>query len=333
VSPPRVSVVLPFRDAASTLGEALDSLRAQTLDDFECLLVDDGSSDASPTIAAACATGDRRFRLLTAGGGLVEALNRGIAEARAALIARMDADDIAHPERLALQQNALARDATLSAVGCLVDCFPAETAGAGMRRYVEWLNGLITPEAMRAAIFVESPIAHPSAMLRRDALSAVGGYRDTGGPEDYDLWLRLVLDGHRLGKVPRTLLRWRDAPRRLSRTDARYARASFFATKLAHFSRAVAPGTALQIWGAGPTGRAWARAVQARGYPLRRFVDIVPRRWGRRLGGVPIEPPGAPDPSAGFGLVAVGTPEARAWIEARFSAFDLRPWRDYLSVA
>jgi glycosyltransferase involved in cell wall biosynthesis len=333
VSSPRVSVVLPFRDAAATLGEALDSLRVQTLDDFECVLVDDGSTDASPKIAAACAAVDARFRLLRAGGGLVDALNRGIADARAPLIARMDADDLARPERLARQHDALAGEPTLSAVGCLVDCFPPETAGAGMRRYVEWLNSLVTPEAIRAAIFIESPIAHPSAMVRRDALNAVGGYRDTGGPEDYDLWLRLVLDGHRLGKVPLMLLRWRDAPRRLSRIDARYARARFFATKLAHFPRAVPPGTTLQIWGAGPAGRAWARALRTRGYTLRRFIDIAPQRWGRRLAGVPVEPPDVPDPSAGFGLVAVGAPAARAWIEAWFSQHDLRPWRDYLSVA
>ncbi|MEO8601525.1 MAG: glycosyltransferase [bacterium] len=330
---PRVSVVLPFRDAAATLGEALDSLRVQTLADFECLLIDDASRDASRQIAADYVASDARFRLLDGGHGLVDALNRGVAAAGAALIARMDADDISLPERLARQADTLMADPTLSAVGCLVECFPAADTGAGMRRYVEWLNSLVTPEAIRAAIFVESPIAHPSAMLRRDALCAIGGYRDTGGPEDYDLWLRLVLDGHRLGKVPLPLLHWRDGSGRLSRVDPRYARAGFFATKLAHFSRAVPSTTGLQIWGAGPTGRAWARALRERGYRVSRFVDVAPQRWGRRLGGVPVEPPGDPDASAGFALVATGSPGARVSIEALFTTHELRPWRDYLSVA
>lgn len=333
MSAPAVSVVLPFRDAADTLGAALDSLRAQSLGHFECLLVDDGSRDASSAIAATYCTGDARFRLLRAGGGLVDALTRGIAAARAPLIARMDADDLAHPERLARQCAALERDPSLSAVGCLVECFPAASAGAGMQRYVAWLNSVVTPEAIRDAIFVESPIAHPSAMLRRGALTAVGGYRDGDGPEDYDLWLRLILDGHRLAKVPETLLQWRDTPGRLSRTDRRYAPRSFFATKLAHFPRAVPPTRPVQIWGAGPTGRAWARALRARGYTVRRFVDIAPQRWGRVLAGIPVVQPGPPDREDGFALIAVGTPGARAWIETWLAQHALRPWRDYLAVA
>lgn len=333
MSIPPVSVVLPFRDAAATLGAALDSLRTQSLSEFECLLVDDGSRDESPAIAAACAAGDARFRLLAAGGGLVDALNRGIGAARAPLIARMDADDLAHPDRLARQCELLARDASLSAVGCLVECFPADQAGAGMQRYVSWLNSVVSAEAIRDAIFVESPIAHPSAVLRRAALASVGDYIESDGPEDYDLWLRLVLAGHRLAKVPETLLRWRDSPGRLSRVDRRYARRRFVATKLAHFPRAVPATTPLQIWGAGPTGRGWARALIARGYRVDRFIDIAPQRWGRRIAGVPVERPLAPDRRNGFILIAVGAPGARAWIEAWLAQHALRPWHDYLAVA
>ena len=106
-----------------------------------------------------------------------------------------------------------------------------------MRRYATWLNALCTPDAIRDALFVESPIAHPTAVITRAALDGVGGYRDTGGPEDYDLWLRLLLAGHRAAKVPEVLLSWRDSPRRLSRVDPRYHRRRFFATKVEHFAR------------------------------------------------------------------------------------------------
>jgi glycosyltransferase involved in cell wall biosynthesis len=330
VSSPDVSVVLPFRDAAATLRESIDSLREQTLWRFECLLVDDGSSDDSADIATTAATGDPRFRVLRGGAGLVAALNLAIGAARAPLIARMDADDICLPERLAAQCDALSADETLSGVGCLVECMSADAEG--MRRYVEWLNSVVTPEAIRAAIFVESPLAHPSVMLRAEIVRRAGGYRSTGGPEDYDLWLRLVLSGHRLGKVPRLLLRWRDSPHRLSRRDARYSAAQFLATKLAHFPSAVSPAQTLEVWGAGPTARAWGRALQARGYRLRRFVDIAPRRWGRSLLGVPIEPPQQVDDAA-FALVAVGSRGAREWIEAHLAAHGLAPWRNYLCVA
>jgi glycosyltransferase involved in cell wall biosynthesis len=330
---PAVSIVLPFRDAGATLDDALRSVAAQTLRNFECLMVDDGSLDSSSASARRLAARDARFRLLRTGGGLVQTLNAGCQVARAPLIARMDADDLAHPTRLERQLAALHADASLSVISCLVEAFPAATVGEGMRRYAEWLNGLCTPAAIHAALFVESPIAHPSVVVRRSALSAVGGYRDCGGPEDYDLWLRLLLRGHRAAKVPEVLLSWRDSPRRLSRVDPRCHRRRFFATKLEHFPAAVSPDSALQICGAGPTGRMWARALIARGYRVRRFIDVDRRRWGRGIQGVRVDPPHAPNRRDGFVLIAVGTPGARAGIQNWLSECGLRPCVDYLAVA
>jgi len=330
---PAVSVLLPFRDAGGTLGDALRSLSGQSLREFECLLIDNGSLDSSAALARQVAARDARFRLLRADGGLVGALNCGIEAARSPLIARMDSDDLAHPARLARQLEALRADPSLSVLGCLVECFPAAAIGEGLRRYADWLNSLRTPAAIHAALFVESPIAHPSAVITRSALQAAGGYRDTGGPEDYDLWLRLLLHGHRAAKVPEVLLYWRDSPRRLSRVDPRYDRRRFFASKLTHFPSAVAAGTTLQICGAGRTGRSWARALLARGYAVRRFIDIAPQRWGRVICGAPVHEPRAFQRHAGFVLVAAGARGARQSIEDWLHDCGLQPWADYLAVA
>lgn len=330
---PRISIVLPFRDAAATLAATLDSLAGQTLSDWEGLLVDDGSADGSAAIAHAYAAADPRWRLLRGGGGLVAALNHGIAAARAPLIARMDADDLALPERLARQADLLDRDPSLTLAGCLVEAFPAAAVTDGMRRYIDWLNSLCSPEAIRDALFVESPLAHPSVMVRADAVRAAGGYRDVDGPEDYDLWLRLLLDGGRAAKVPEVLLRWRESPIRLSRVDPRCHRRRFLATKLAHLPRVLPPGSPVQICGAGPTGRRWARALRAHRYPVRRFYDVVTSRCGRRIDGVPVQPPDTLDPHDGFLLAATGRPGARAHIEEWLSARGLLPWRDFLAVA
>jgi len=101
---PEISVVIPVRDAGARLREALDSISAQTFADWECLVVDDGSTDGSRRAAAEYAAADARFRTLSVGGaGLVSALNAGLREARAPLVARMDADDISVPARLESQ--------------------------------------------------------------------------------------------------------------------------------------------------------------------------------------------------------------------------------------
>ena len=94
-SSPAVSVVIPFRNAEATLADCLDSLQAQTFADFEALLIDDGSEDSSTAFVLERSLRDNRLRLISPGRiGLIPALNLGIAQSRADLIARMDADDI-----------------------------------------------------------------------------------------------------------------------------------------------------------------------------------------------------------------------------------------------
>src|SRR5205085_10051688 len=125
------------------------------------------------------------------GHGLVEALNRGLAHCSGELIARMDADDVVHPDRLRLQAGLLDSDASLGAAGSLVSC-----DAPGMARLEAWLNSTVTKEQCRNARFVEAPLVHPSTMFRRDALGA--GWEDHGWAEDWDLLLRLVESGWEL---------------------------------------------------------------------------------------------------------------------------------------
>jgi glycosyltransferase involved in cell wall biosynthesis len=330
---PIVGVVLPFRDAGATLAEAAETIRRQTLADFECILVENGSKDESAEVARALCRRDPRFRVIAAQGGLVEALNAGIEAVRAPWVARMDADDLAHPQRLERQIALLDSDPSLTIASCLVSCFPEPDLRDGMRRYEAWLNSLRDPDEIRNGLFVESPLPHPTVVASRAALLAAGGYRDTGGPEDYDLWMRLILSGHRAGKVSKVLLRWRDSLQRLSRVDPRYAADRFLETKLRYLPRVVAPAAPIQIWGAGAVGRAWARALGDRGYDIARFIDIDPRKIGRRIRGVPIEPPTRLDPADGFVLAAVGSAGAREEIVAWLRGHGLRPWVDHLAVA
>ena len=223
-STPAISALLPAYNAGATLEGALNSLLRQRFEDFEVIAVDDGSEDETPSLLEACARRDPRIRPFFPGRqGLIGALNTGLAHARGAFIARMDADDIAHPDRFGLQYEFLRAHPDIAAVGCLIRCFPRPQVGQGFRIYEDWLNGLLTPEDIAREIYIESPLVHPSAMIRHADLRAVEGYKDFGWAEDYYLWLRLHLAGRRFAKVPRTLLFWRESADRLTRRDGRYS--------------------------------------------------------------------------------------------------------------
>jgi hypothetical protein len=268
--------------------------------------------------------------------GLVPALNAGLALARAPLVARMDADDLALPSRLELQAATLAAEPSIAVLGSRV-CLLGDPGrpNPGMRAYLEWQNGLVDHESITRDLLVESPLVHPSVMLRTARLRALGGYRDCGGPEDYDLWLRGHAAGWRFAKRPETLLLWRDAPARLTRVDPRYAPARFQALKLEALRRGpLSGGRAVVLWGAGRIGKAWSRSLAGAGLRVAAFVEVDPARIGRRVHGAPVV---AVAGAAGFPgalhLAAVGQRGARERIRAAARALGLEEGRDLLAVA
>ncbi len=229
---PRVSVLLPYRDAAGTIEEALGSLLDERGLAFEVIAVDDGSRDDGAARALAIARRDARVVLTaTRGLGIAGALAHAASIARGELVARMDTNDVlgAGPPR---GVGGAARRAPQSRRGRHarggLPRRPRRRGGAALRGVVE-RAGLA--EDHHRDIFVESPLCHPSVTMRRDALDAAGGYRDVPWPEDYDLWLRLHAAGWKIAKVPATLLRWRHHERRATVTNPRYALARFDALK------------------------------------------------------------------------------------------------------
>lgn len=328
-----ISVLLPFRDASATVGEALDSVLVEP-EVGEVIAVDDGSLDASAEAVSLIASRDPRVRLVRGPArGIVGALNRAIEHARGELLARMDADDVSVPGRIREAAALLARDASLGAAGTRVE---ADGAGEGMAAYVAWQNALITPEDHARELFVEAPLCHPSTVLRRAAIDDVGGYRDTAWPEDWDLWLRLDARGWRMGKVAEALFRWRHAPGRLTFSHPRYAldrlidaRAEYLPARLARVAR----GRALTVWGAGPTGRRLARALESKGLRASRFVDIDPRKIGRAARGAPIVSADSLDRAREFVIVAVGARGARALVRAHLEARGSREGDDFIAAS
>jgi glycosyltransferase involved in cell wall biosynthesis len=335
---PAVSVLLPVRDGAATIDQAVASVLDQTWRDLELVIVDDGSADDTGARLAGWAGRDPRVRILRGPArGLVPALAEGLAACRAPLVARMDADDLCHPERLAAQLAFLDEHPELGVAASLVEgrTVDGQPLARGMARYLAWSNGLCTPEAIARERFVESPLVHPSAVLRRPVLMDAGGYRDGPFPEDYDLWLRLLGRGVRLAKVPRVLLTWREHPGRATRRDPRYGPRQHRALKIAALLEGpLATPRPLVFWGAGIEGKPLLRALLAHGHTPLAVLDIDPRKVGQRLHGLPVVRPSAlaalvaPHPDA-LVLVAVGIPEARPGIRDDLRAIGLVEGQSY----
>lgn len=230
---PAISVLLPVRDALPYLGASLRSLWRQTLADFEVVAVDDGSTDGSGDALDRAARREPRLRVVHAPPrGLPSALNTGLALARAPLIARHDADDLSHRRRFELQRDTLRRHPEIAVVGSRLRLFPAPHVGVGMRRWAAWHNTLLTHDRIANEMLIDSPLAHGTALVRRDRLEGVGGWADRGWAEDLDLWLRLLRAGARFAKRSEVLYGWRQHRRSATRRDPRYRRERFIALKL-----------------------------------------------------------------------------------------------------
>jgi len=354
LSSPKVSVLIPAYNAEATVEPALASMLGQTFGEFEIVIVNDGSTDSSPAILDSFARRDPRVRVIHASrGGIIGALNIGIAECTGELIARMDADDISHPRRLEMQVALMDARPEVSVCSSLVRMFPRAELLGGLVRYEQWLNSLVTHEQIARDMFVESPLAHPSAMVRRAELLEIGGYQDHGWAEDYDLWLRYFVAGRRFAKVDSTLLFWRQSEGRLTFTDPRYSVENFLRAK-AHYLAEILVGPGhhvpaqrgrpsppreggreIILWGAGKTGRRLSKHLLREGVDLEAVIDIDPAKIGRTLRGKPIVSVDylrseTPKP---FVIAAVSSHGARELIREQLSELGLVETDDFVCAA
>ncbi len=237
MSTPSVSVVMAVYNGERWLAETLASLAGQTFGDFEIVAIDDGSTDGSTAILAEAAARDVRYRVITqANRGLVASLNRGLAEARAPLVARIDADDIAEPERFARQVAFLEAHPQVAVLGSAIRIIGEDGVFGRLQSYPRG------PAAVAADMLHGCALAHPSVMMRREAVLAAGGYREAfRHAEDYDLWLRLG-ERHGLDNLPEPLLRYRQHGTSVSfRNRQQQALATFVARYCAYARRSGKP--------------------------------------------------------------------------------------------
>lgn len=204
---PAVTVAMSVYNGERFLAPAIESVLAQTMDQFEFLILDDGSKDHSRAIAEGYAARDPRIRVITRENrGLVTSLNQLLAEARAPLVARMDADDLCLPDRFARQLAFLTENPEHGVLGSRTsdidergNAFPLDT-GEHPTTHEGFLHNIEHGGHL---------LAHPSVMYRRDVVLEAGGYhRAFRHCEDYDLWLRLA-NRTRIANLPERLIRYR----------------------------------------------------------------------------------------------------------------------------
>ena len=205
-APEHVAALLPVRDGERYIGEAIESLLAQEMDDaanLQIVIVDDASTDA--TAARIDSYEDRRITLIRRerSTGLADALNAGLACIKAPLVARLDADDRAAPDRSQRQREFLVDAPEVAVVGSTARLIDASGIPVGRR------GGEATPAQIADRLRSRNALIHPSVMFRTQAVSAVGGYRRAAGRfEDYDLWLRLAATWD-LATLPQALVDYR----------------------------------------------------------------------------------------------------------------------------
>lgn len=202
MSDPQISVVLPVHNGMPYLPDTLQSILDQSFHDFEIIALDDASTDDTWSYLQSLA--DARVRpIRLEKTGLVGALNRGLQEAKAPLIARIDADDIALPNRFAAQYEFLAKHPNVALLGCQALCIDEDGSPSGTRRFPT------SHEAIRFQMFFGCPFLHPGTMFRRGLAVDIGGYRNEYFlGEDYDLWSRVVV-GHPTANHCETLMQYR----------------------------------------------------------------------------------------------------------------------------
>ena len=214
---PLVSVVMSVFNAQAFLSEAVESILQQSFQDFEFVVIDDGSTDGTGDILSAAANRDKRVRVLRQHNqGRAKSLNDGIGCANGKYIARMDADDIAFPNRLQKQIDFMEQNPQ---VGLLGGAFERINSTG---QSIDIIRPPLADSEIRSVMERHNPMCHPAVLMRRDLVVATGGYRKPlRDADDYDLWLRLA-ERSKLANLDQVILRYRIHPNQVSVKNARH---------------------------------------------------------------------------------------------------------------
>ena len=337
-----ISVLMPVASVDTFVTAAINSVLAQKVE-LELLLIGAPAHTESwrvlnEMIALQYPQNSRIRMVARDKPGIVNALNSGLKVAGGDFIARMDADDISHKNRLREQLNCALAQETSCLVSACVDIF-SDTLDirAGNKRYQHWLNSHCSQPALRQACFVESPLPHPTWFAHRSIWDRLGQYQSGDFPEDYDMVLRAWLQGIAMVKPPSVLLRWREHENRLTHTDKRYRREAFTQLKAqavmdVRSGLQVHTGRPVWIAGTGRNARNWHDALARQNADIRGFLDIEHPGVRQQFRGKPVirYPDFIKCRGDALLVTAVTDDKARAELRHWFAEHGMVPGRDVI---
>jgi len=332
---PLITVLMPVHALTTFTFDAVQSVLAQSYRNIELLIV--GKDDVSSLLSHLPV--DKRVRgIARQSAGVIGASNTGLQHARGEYIARMDGDDLCHPDRIRTQLEFAQSQTVLTLIGARVEIFIQNgTLGGGNQRYQHWLNSLTTAQAIKESCLIELPLPNPGLFAHKDYWTQMGGYREMGWPEDYDLILRTWLAGIPMAKPEATLLRWREHPQRLTRTDERYSREAFTRAKAWAITQpeanlGLSAGRAVWICGTGRNARFWHDALIANGASVSGFVELESAKRKTQKRHLPVITYADLEQQRGNSLIvtAVSNPDARNALRTWFAERKLRIGEDVI---
>lgn len=332
MKPPLVSILVPFKSTEVFLTECIQSVIEQTYQNWELILVDDGSTDGSYGTVNAFAEKDARMQLFkNSGNGIIDALQLALLKSKGKFVTRMDSDDMMMPNKIeVLANNLLTHGKKHVAVG-LVKYFAEGGVKPGYKSYENWLNKLTKTGSNYDEIYKECVIPSPCWMVHRDDLLACNAFNPHIYPEDYDLTFRFYKSGYKCIPCSEVLHQWRDYSTRTSRTHVHYAQNHFTSLKINHFLDIdFNPDKTLVIWGAGTKGKIIAQTLVERNIDFEWICDN-PKKIGKDIYGKTMQPfetlSKIENPQS---IITVANKTAQKEIRAYLKNLDLKPVVDYV---
>lgn len=283
---PKISIVLPFKNASRFIAETLASIQSQKFEDWEIIAVNDHSIDSTEKTLNWFAKNDDRVKIFqNPSHGIIPALEQALNEATGKFITRMDADDLMPPDRLGVMLEAIQHSPAKTIVTGLVNYFSeTEAISDGYKTYEKWLNEINLQGTQWQNVYRECVVASPNWMMRTEELRECGGFHGLQYPEDYHLVFRWYRNNFKIHCIPAVTLLWREHPERTSRNSDHYSQRSFFQLKVSEFIAHERLSTNLVLWGTNIKGRLAADILTNADIPFR-WMDLDSKK---RINGIPI---------------------------------------------